>query len=236
MWLVAGESSLRGAPCLLILLGCQSSTPGGDGRVDAAEPGCVVGLAECDNCIDDDGDGAIDGLDFHCLTAWDDDERTVGFGIPDFRLAEYADCFFDGNTGSGDDGCSRHVCCTLGAADQSECSDLADAHGFAISEFDPESCSVSAGCAEFCAPLAPPGCDCFGCCTRCDSSGCFDVWLHEGVSRGCGPDSIGDPSTCIACVKSPECVSLCDGAPVCQTSSDCQPGQYCAQGCCVGVE
>jgi hypothetical protein len=37
---------------------------------------------QCDNCIDDDGDGLIDGFDPHCIFSLDDDESSFSTGIP----------------------------------------------------------------------------------------------------------------------------------------------------------
>ena len=52
----------------------------------------------------------------------DNDEGSFATGIPgDNKDANKQDCFFDGNSGGGDDGCNQHVCCLFGATTKAEC-------------------------------------------------------------------------------------------------------------------
>jgi hypothetical protein len=49
----------------------------------------------------------------------DNDESSFATGIPGDNIDTVnQDCFFDGNSGGGDDGCDIHVCCLLGAPDR----------------------------------------------------------------------------------------------------------------------
>lgn len=232
--------------------GGDGNTPpgGGDGGTNTADaaPGSQCGLTQCSNCIDDDGDGLIDGFDPHCISAADNDEFSFATGIPgDNKDATKQDCFFDGNSGAGDDGCDIHVCCLL--------DDCPDAN------FDPSTCtSLSQQCIDFCAPATPPGCDCFGCCTVCDGANCNDVFIHPVVAPDCDVDVLGDPTLCPTCTKSTECTAsecdptncvLCpgqteddlpaecnnqnectDGRTPCDVTSDCAADEYCSAGCC----
>lgn len=232
------------------------NTPGGDGSVgnptaDAA-PGsgeCSGTEIQCSNCIDDDEDGLIDGFDPHCISAADQDEFSFATGIPgDNRDEKKQDCFFDGNSGAGDDGCDIHVCCLL-----DECPpDLS-------ADFDPDDCTPTQQCIDFCAPATPPGCDCFSCCTICNDAECRDVLVNPAVAPECDVDVLGDPSKCPTCTKSTECSTDCDtascilcpgqteddlpaecndqnqcpeGRAPCETSDDCGETEYCSAGCC----
>lgn len=48
----------------------------------------------------------------------DDDEGSFGTGISgDNRDPKWQDCFFDGNSGAGDDRCRYHTECLTGARD-----------------------------------------------------------------------------------------------------------------------
>ena len=84
---------------------------GGDGSttfIDAPpfDGTCTPGGPQCSNCKDDDGDGLIDGFDPECTGPFDNDEGSFATGIPgDNKDAINQDCFFDGNSGAGNDGC-----------------------------------------------------------------------------------------------------------------------------------
>jgi len=108
-----------------------------------------IGDTACSDGKDNDGDGLIDGLDPECTGPWDNDEGTFATGIPGDNVdPKWQDCFFDGNSGAGDDGCRYSTKCLTGE--------------LALTDKD---CTLTASCLKFCAPLTPNGCDCFGCCT-----------------------------------------------------------------------
>ena len=222
----------------------------GDG-VDSGFGG--VGTTECSDGIDNDGDGLIDGFDPECTGAADNDEGSFATGIPgDNKDAKKQDCFFDGNSGGGDDGCAYHTCCLL-----EECpADLQV-------QFDPNECGVALTqqCIEFCAPLTPPGCDCFGCCTICNDDGvCRDILINPAVASDCDSDTLLDEEKCPACTPNDECGGndctpgvedcqvcpgeplppgcdgfVCDGGDSCASDEDCSDTAFCSNGCCISI-
>ncbi len=214
-------------------------------------PGCGGPAApQCNNCEDDDDDGLVDGFDPECTSSLDDREDSFATGIHgDNGNAVKQDCFFDGDSGSGNDGCDLHVCCLLAGAcpiDQPP--------------FDPGSCSVTAECVTNCMPITPPGCDCFGCCTICDDLGCVDILTNPATAPLCDASVIHDQSKCPSCNKftqcsggecgSSECI-LCPGQTEedlppectghecpggissCDDNTDCLSDEFCSAGCCI---
>ena len=161
------------------------------------------GDIQCSDCVDNDQDGKIDGLDPECSGPIDDREDSFATGIPGDNIdATMQDCFFDGNSGAGNDGCNQHVCCLLQAADQAECQALAPSSNYG--KYKKNECyqpfgnaPVSPKCQMNCGPLAPPGCDCFGCCTVCgnpnDPTTCRDIALNPQISPNCDATNINDP-------------------------------------------
>ncbi len=230
----------------------------GDSRMGVdANPNCVPGTTQCTNCIDDDQDGKIDGSDIECTGALDNSEGSFGTGIPGDNIDPVdQDCFFDGNSGAGNDGCSVHVCCILGAPDRASCP-------FGDNRYNPTECSapLTQQCIDNCAPLAPPGCDCFGCCTVCDAAGCVDIATNPLTSPNCTDATLRDPTKCLTCEKNTMCGTPCGGdscvlcpgqdpstlppgcggAATCPagitacTAGACPAGKYCSVGCCIDV-
>lgn len=255
-----GDGGLTGDGGGCVGIGC----PGG---IDAPPFGgtCDPAGPQCSNCVDDDGDGDIDGFDIECSGSLDNDEGSFGTDIPGDNIdAVMQDCFFDGNSGAGNDGCNIHVCCILGAPDVASCP-------IGANRYDPADCPPPLGtvplsqmCIDNCGGLTPPGCDCFGCCTLCDASGnCYDVNINPNVSPGCDETNLSDPNVCKICTKNTNCGNdecggtsciLCPGqdpstldpscndTPTCPTGTtacgaagECAANTYCSNGCCIGV-
>jgi hypothetical protein len=263
-----------------VVVGCGHKGGSGGGDIDANGTGidasfdapyssggmCVVTGPQCSNCKDDDGDGRIDGFDPQCTGASDNDEATFATGIPgDNKDAVNQDCFFDGNSGAGNDGCNIHVCCLLGAKTVAECP-------IGANQYNPNDCPPPLGntplsqmCIDVCGKLTPPGCDCFGCCTICDpaTNQCSNIIINPNTSPNCGPTTINDPTKCLTCTKSTTCgTSTCgdascvlcpgqdpsdlpascngmttcpNGEVTCTSDTMCVDGTYCSAGCCIGV-
>ena len=276
-WVLTEGGTIRAA-LLLIFAACSIrdvsffgpgvGSDGGGSQDDAttidAPAGCVPGTTRCTNCSDDDGDGAIDSADIECSMPMDNDEASFGSGIPGDNIdPRLMDCFFDGNTGSGDDGCSVHVCCVLGITTAAQCPFT----GYLPSTCPPPvgTASVPQTCTSFCGPKAPIGCDCFGCCTICDAAGaCVDVATHPMTSPNCTAATTNDPQMCKPCSKIPSCgrpacgnntcvlcpgqteadlpascsgVATCPpGVTKCSPTMTCPAGFYCdaSSDCCIG--
>lgn len=221
--------------------GGGSGTDGGGGSGTDGGGG-TGGVAACANGLDDDGDGLVDGMDPECTGPADNDESSYATGIPgDNRDPMWQDCFFDGNSGAGDDHCRYRTECLTGA----------------LPTTDPD-CEVSMACLEFCRGRTPNGCDCFGCC---------EVALEDGSTRNiligadcslatidscmtCTPDDtcVNDCGTCELCPGRtaadlpPECYDspdggtpmyVCEGGITCMSDMDCGAAAYCSLGCCL---
>jgi hypothetical protein len=240
----------------------DGGTGNGDGGTGTGDGGgggaCTPTGPQCNNCRDDDGDGRIDGADIECTGALDNDESSFATGIPGDNIDTVnQDCFFDGNSGSGNDGCRIHVCCLLGAPDRASCP-------FGPQQYDPAECNTpeTQMCIAACAPLAPPGCDCFGCCTICDpvTNVCRDILTNPAVAPNCNDMTLNDPVACPTCVKRTDCGTPCNpemcilcpgqdpndlppecmgsnmcpsGQAACSPAMPCAAGQFCSAGCCI---
>ncbi len=213
---------------------------------------CSSGACACDDGIDNDGDGLVDLQDPECTGPYDDDEATFATGIPGDNKDDCQDCFFDGNSGHGDDGCQYATECLLG--------------GNPMGASSCKNCETSEACYDFCRPRTPNGCDCFGCCEVHLANG--DV---ETVVLG-GTCSLDDLSACqTGCVQNGDCVNGCgrcelclgktvadlpadcyapaddmggpdtppqscdDGEQACADTPSCPSGFYCQLGCCIKV-
>jgi hypothetical protein len=213
-------------------------TTGGDGCVIAA---CGNHLYECGDCEDNDGDVAIDGLDVECVSPCDDDESSFATGIPgDNADPCLQDCFFDGNSGSGNDGCEWDLACDPLNPGAPEC------------PYDPEqnNCPTEQDqdCVDNCE--VPNGCDCFGCCTVTVDGIEYAIFIGDDCNLddvencdSCTPqDSCGDvcdPDDCELCFGETELPPNCEepscavGQLPCLDNGDCLAGDYCQTGCCV---
>ena len=71
-----------------------------------------IGQTQCSDGIDNDNDGRIDYADPECVGPNDNDESSYATGIPGDNVdACKQDCFFDGNSGMGDDHCLWQLKC-----------------------------------------------------------------------------------------------------------------------------
>jgi hypothetical protein len=202
--------------------GGDDAGTGGDGGGDGTGgdgPGgmCTAGSAQCNDCVDNDADGKIDGFDPECTGPLDNDESSFATGIPGDNIDPVQqDCFFDGNSGAGNDGCNQHVCCLLGAMSKAECTTLVTGivnnPQTVGNNYNKDECFAPLGsvavpqqCKDVCGPITPPGCDCFGCCTECDDQGCVDIVLNPAVSPDCDSTTIHDDTKCKPCTKVADC-------------------------------
>lgn len=178
----------------------STTEPGGFVTVAMGDAGtfeiwCGSSLCACSDGQDNEGDGVADGFDSECTGPFDNDETTFATGIPgDNRDPKWQDCFFDGNSGAGDDGCRYHTECLTGERPASD-----------------EDCQLTDQCVDYCAPLTPPGCDCFGCCDV--QSG--DSTVSVMIGSACSLDKIDDEEACPRCVQTDTCANDCGECELC---------------------
>ena len=102
-----------------------SGSQDGDAAVGSFVDGGAIAVPEalqlcggpcpCGDGIDNDSDGVIDGFDTECTGPTDDDEGSFATGISGRQHGpKWQDCFFDGNSGGGDDGCRYSTDCLTG--------------------------------------------------------------------------------------------------------------------------
>ncbi len=157
---------------------------------------CGDNVCQCGDGIDNDGDGQIDGVDGECTGPYDDDEGSFATGIPgDNQDPFWQDCFFDGNSGAGDDKCRYHTECLTGER----------------AATDP-SCEVAQMCIDYCKPLTPNGCDCFGCCDAYKSDGTV---VTVRIGGNCSEEQLDNSAVCTPCVKSEQCQDSCGTCELC---------------------
>ena len=141
-------------------------------------------MAQCSDGIDNDGDGKIDYDDPECVGPLDNDESSFATGIPGDNMdACKQDCFFDGNSGAGDDDCDWQLKCDPRSTNAKCPYDQQYATSARERVLAVE--LAVAACINFCRKLVPNGCDCFGCCAgpgRADADQA-GVDLHGGRLR-----------------------------------------------------
>jgi hypothetical protein len=242
--------------------GAASGGAGGTGTAGATSSGtgqppppptepvdCQGHYYQCGDLEDNDGDGLVDYQDPDCLGACDNTEDSFFGGIPGQAGPPCTvDCYFDQDSGAGNDDCYwNHQC---------------DPHEIAP-DYYPEpwngascahddnastpgtsgSCSELAAtqsqeCLDFCGPLTPNGCDCFGCCELPAGTDNW-VWLGSGEEPSDGPKctlaDANDPTLCHPCMPVPACLNDCDPCELCIGKTvlppECGPGgQECPEG------
>jgi hypothetical protein len=210
-------------------VGGAGATGGAGGAPPMVIAYCQNQVYQCGNTIDDDMDGLIDSQDPDCLGPCDNTENGYYGGIPgQAGPGCLQDCYWDSNSGSGNDGCYwNHKCDPLSVAPNyypewwygNKC--VYDPN--ANTSGTPLSCdellnTQPATCLEICPQLTPNGCDCFGCCELPAGSGSF-VWLgtEDGAGNGtCNIANLADPKKCSPCtpVKG-ACYNSCGKCELC---------------------
>jgi hypothetical protein len=200
-----------------------SATGGASGGAAIGE--CQGKVYQCGDLLDNDGDGLVDAQDPDCLGPCDNTEESYYGGIPGQNNAPCRqDCYFDQDTGPGNDECYwNHQC------DKRAVAPAFPPSGDGKCFFDAQaktagtnaSCAQleaaqPAQCASYCGPLTPNGCDCFGCCELPAGGGNF-VWLGSTVSNvgSCDRASLSDPEKCKPCTPVPSCLNDCAECELC---------------------
>lgn len=215
--------------------------PDAGGCDDTCSPATCDGhVYACGNCLDDDGDCDIDSADSNCFGPCSDNEAGLDGGIPGQDNAPCKhDCYFDNNSGTGDDDCFwNHECDPLEpSATTCEYDPDANTPGTQAS-CDELEVMQSGECDMVCGPLTPNGCDCFGCCTvLLPDYGLTEVFLGSAVDGDgdptCSTEVFDAPNVldlCHPCTQVPACLNPCDPCEVCfgqELSPDCGGEQVC---------
>jgi hypothetical protein len=209
--------------------GSSSSYTTSTGPAPTHTADCQGHYYECGDLVDNEGDGLVDSQDPDCLGPCDDTEGSYYGGIPgQSGPACIVDCYFDQDSGPGNDDCYwNHQC------DPNEVAPNYYPESFngAQCEYDTSANTPGTGascdelyqtqsqtCLDYCGPLTPNGCDCFGCCELPAGSGSF-VWLGsdaDGTKEGsCDRDSVSDPSRCEPCLPVAACLNGCAPCELC---------------------
>ena len=185
---------------------------------------CQGKVYACGDCLDNDGDCAVDAADTQCLGPCDNTEDSFFGGIPGQNNSPCkSDCYFDQDTGSGNDDCYwSHKCDPLevGPSYPPEGSQCAYNPNANIPGY-PGSCSSafatqSMTCTSYCGPLTPNGCDCFGCCAIPGAP--TTVWLGSENPSGVGSctlANLNDPTKCKPCTQVAACLNTCEHCEPC---------------------
>jgi hypothetical protein len=165
-------------------------------------------MTQCSDGIDNDGDGLIDSADPECTGSADNDEGSFATGIPGDNVdACKQDCFFDGNSGMGDDGCQWQLqcdpliktgSCTYDPSYVAKHADLCST-----------TASQSQKCIDNCRKYVPNGCDCFGCCAVPGST------TAVRLSSTCTEKDLADPTKCSPCTQVTQCMNTCGRCELC---------------------
>jgi len=201
----------------------------GGARTDAAlsphvcHPATCQGrIYACGDCVDNDGDGKVDMDDPDCFGPCHNAEDTFFGSIPGQNHDPCVeDCYFDQDSGSGNDDCSwSRVCDPLEVAPDYPPEGPSCAYNPTAKVPRVGDCAAaetqSAKCLSVCGPLVPNGCDCFGCCSIPGAP--TPVWLGSVDDLGnptCDLAHVADPTRCKPCTQVQGCLNPCDTCELC---------------------
>jgi hypothetical protein len=201
---------------------------------ECSQAACDGTVWQCGNCIDDDGDCAVDDEDPDCFGVCDNNEAGFNGDIPGQNAAPCKmDCYFDQDSGSGNDDCNwSHNCDPLNPQpDSCDCMpDPGDLLCDANIPGYPGTCddaynAQSQQCLDVCGPVTPNGCDCFGCCEV--TVGGMQTTLYLGSEVGgvptCNAAVIDDPTLCLECTQVPACLNTCEPCELCFGETELPP-------------
>lgn len=175
---------------------------------------CQGTINACGDCMDNDGDGLVDADDPNCLGPCDNNEEGLyhelpGGDTPNCKL----DCYYDKDQGSGNDGCSFDARCDPESPDE-----------IPNCVYDPTPppsarCGElqSDECIDFCQPLTPNGCDCFGCCLIGDNTVFVGTYDPGTDTHTCTLEAAlaGDLDACHLCTQQMDCFNDCGRCELC---------------------
>ena len=203
---------------------------------------CQGKVYACGDCADNDGDCRVDSDDSQCLGPCDNTEDSYYGGIPGQNNSPCkSDCYFDQDTGAGNDDCYwSHACDPLEVApsyppEGTQCAydpstNIPGFHGSCSQAFSTQSST----CLGYCGPLTPNGCDCFGCCAIPGAP--TTVWLGSENPSGtgsCSVSTVGNASMCKPCTQVSSCLNTCEKCELCIGKTELPPEcviQVCPSG------
>lgn len=208
------------------------------GTVECFPTLCTDKLLECGDCLDNDLDGRVDWMDPECLGPCDNTEGpALNAGVGGETGGPcVADCYWDFGNGAGNDNCYwDHRCDPFAVAPNyyPEGEDCAYDEEMVGSRDCPE--FQSQVCLDFCLPLTPNGCDCFGCCafpeleTSGPEGGQGYIWLGALDQNGngtCTYEVILDPDACPPCTPVADCQNGCGRCEICVGKPTVPPDCY----------
>jgi hypothetical protein len=229
----------------------EGATDGGTMGTTGNDPNnpvdCGGQIWACGDGMDNDGDTFFDLMDPECTGPCDNDEGSYQTGIPGDNMDCKQDCFFDGNSGQGDDGCIWDLKC-----DEANPGEFIGCEYTGGNNCENGSPNQTEDCIMFCEQYVPPGCDCFGCCTVCDDQGvCVDIFLNGDPD--CNVDNLDACTMCTSQIEEcgnpciPEECEICFGETEppegcgenecmsdlpCMDTPDCPTDYFCYLGCC----
>ena len=209
-----GARDAAGSPATGGSAGCEPVTCQGKGPY------------ACGDCVDNDLDGAVDAHDIECTGPCDDTEDAFAGGIPGQNNAPCRqDCYFDFNSGSGDDQCYwTHQCDDHSTPESGYAPSGDPGCAYDASATVPGSSGTCGElfrfqndlCLDYCRPVVPNGCDCFGCCQLEGRSNRY-VFLGSTIDGepSCNASTLGDPNACRPCTPVLSCFNSCEPCEQC---------------------
>lgn len=214
----------------------STAGPAAGGGAPTETATCQGHIYACGDLQDNDNDGLLDSQDADCLGPCDNTEDSLFGGIPGQPGPPCVlDCYFDQDSGAGNDECYWNHACDdheqapeyypepwLGSACEHDENANTPGTGQSCAELFAEQ---STQCMDYCGPLTPNGCDCFGCCELPSGSGNF-VWLgSEGVNGNsvCTHDAVDDPTICHPCDPVDACLNGCGNCELCLGKTELPP-------------
>lgn len=209
--------------------GIATGGAGGAGGWGGSGPPVIVNCQNqtylCGDTLDNDGDGLIDWQDPDCLGPCDNTENGLNLGIPGGDGAAcIVDCYWDSNSGAGNDGCYWNHRCDTKSPEGADCPYNMNANtpgtGLSCSELENQQ---PASCLGVCPKLVPNGCDCFGCCVLYKGGMEYGpVWLGTEDANGnftCQLSALGtadQDKACAPCTQvKNECYNGCGTCELC---------------------
>lgn len=223
---------------------------------------CQGKVYQCGDCIDNDLDCGVDTIsDKDCLGPCQDNEKGFHGDISGQGHGNCAavDCYFDQDSGSGNDHCAWDYSCDPNAvapnyypSGDSKCTctptgispppvpNCSGSNCSTLYNTQPAGCwSTTDPTQNYCGALTPNGCDCFGCCTVPGVS--YPIFIgSEGKANTttpysndgglCALDVKNDPTKCHPCLQVASCLNTCALCEICVGKP--LPDPSCSQQSC----